>query len=92
MVKLAPELPNRLMQARKMADFTQEQLAVAANISRQTVGAIEKGKYNPSTLLALRFAALLETSVEELFWLSQESIEELEKHKRKLGIVQKGGK
>lgn len=89
MARLTPELSNGLAEARKAAGLTQEQLAVAAEVSRQTVGAIEKGEYNPSTLLALRFATLLGAPVEELFWLTEEAKEELEARGAGLGVVER---
>ncbi|MCA9376229.1 MAG: helix-turn-helix transcriptional regulator [Candidatus Doudnabacteria bacterium] len=46
---------------------TQEQLAEAVGVTRQTVIAIEKGNYTPSVLLALKIANHFKTSVEELF-------------------------
>ena len=52
---------------RAMADLTQEELAQAAGVTRQTIFAIEKGNYTPSVLLALRLARILNHSVEEIF-------------------------
>ena len=52
---------------RAMADLTQEELAQAAGVTRQTIFAIEKGNYTPSVLLALRLARILKHSVEEIF-------------------------
>ena len=89
MARLSPKLSNGLAEARKVAGLTQEQLAVAAEVSRQTIGAIEKGEYNPSTLLALRFAMLLGVTVEELFWLTEKATEELESRRTELGIVER---
>ncbi len=57
--------------------LTQEQLARAAGVSRQTIGAIEKGDYNPSTVLALRLAHLLVSPVERLFSLPASATAEL---------------
>lgn len=90
MSKLDPELSNRLALVRKAAGITQEQLAAAAEVSRQTVGAVEKGEYNPSTLLALRFAVLLGVRVEELFWLEERVVEELVDKRLKLGVSERG--
>ena len=52
--------------------MTQQQLAEAVGVSRQTVNAIESGKFVPSTLLALKIARLFGKSVEELFSLDEE--------------------
>lgn len=49
--------------------LTQQQMADAVGVTRQTIIALEKGEYNPSLLLALQLARLLETSVDELFAL-----------------------
>lgn len=62
-------LANRLRVARAEHDISQEQLAAAAHVSRQTISSIETGQYTPSALLAFRLAAELEVPVAELFWL-----------------------
>jgi len=49
--------------------MSQEELANAIGITRQSVHAIEKGKFVPSTLLAFKLARFFNTSVEELFYL-----------------------
>lgn len=89
MAKLDPELSNRLAQVRRSAGLTQEQLAAAVDVSRQTIGTIEKGEYNPSTLLALRFAVLLGVSVEELFWLREETVGKLSQKREALGVAER---
>ena len=50
--------------------MTQEELAVKVGVSRQTVIAIEKGKYNPSVALAIKIARAFGVSVEEVFSLN----------------------
>lgn len=60
---------NRLRVARAEVRMTQQQLADAAGVSRQTVNAVEAGRFVPSTLLALRFARILAKPVESLFEL-----------------------
>ena len=62
-------LSNRLRVARAERDLSQEQLALAAAVSRQTISSIETGQYCPSTLLAFRLARVLGVRVDELFWL-----------------------
>lgn len=89
MTKLNPELSNRLARVRKAAGITQEQLAAAVEVSRQTVGAVEKGEYNPSTLLALRFAVLLGVRVEELFWLEDGEVDKLVGKRIGLGVFER---
>lgn len=64
-----PRLLNRLRVARAEQDLSQEQLAMAAGVSRQTISSIETGQYGPSTLLAFRLARVLGVRVDELFWL-----------------------
>jgi putative transcriptional regulator len=62
-------LRNRLKVARAEKNLSQEQLAVLAGVSRQTISSIETGQYNPSTLLALLLARHLDKRVEDLFSL-----------------------
>lgn len=49
--------------------ITQEELAVQVNVSRQTIHAIENGKFNPSVRLALYIAKFFECKVEDIFYL-----------------------
>ena len=62
-------LSNRLRIARAERDLSQEQLARAAGVSRQTISSIEKGQYGPSALLAFRLARALGVRVDGLFWI-----------------------
>lgn len=52
--------------------ITQEELAKQVDVSRQTIQAIESGKFNPSTKLALVLAFFFECQVEEIFYLNME--------------------
>ena len=61
-------MKNRLKVLRADRDWTQEDLAQRADVSRQTINAIETGKYNPSLDLAFVLAALFELSIEEVFF------------------------
>lgn len=54
-----------------MKNVTQEELALAVSVSRQTINALEKGKYVPSTVLSLKIARYFEKSVEEIFELEE---------------------
>ncbi len=54
-------------------EMTQEELAKRVGVARQTIIAIEKGKYNPSVALAIRIARVFGVSVEELFSLAEDS-------------------
>jgi putative transcriptional regulator len=62
-------LCNRLKVARAEKSLSQEQLALLAGVTRQTISSIETGQYNPSALLALLLARRLDKRVEELFFL-----------------------
>lgn len=62
-------LRNRLKVHRANLDLTQEQLANLIGCTRKTINTVEKGKYVPSTVLALKMARALQTTVEELFQL-----------------------
>ena len=55
--------------------MTQQQLADSACVSRQTINAIESGKFVPSTLLALKIARIFGKSVEELFSIEEEDLQ-----------------
>jgi len=62
------KLNNNLRRFRfEKGEISQEELARAVGVSRQTIHSIEKGKFVPSTLLALKMAQFFETTVEELF-------------------------
>ena len=64
-------MKNRIKVARAEAGFTQQQLAEKAGVSRQTIIAIESGKYIPSTLLALKFAHIFNKSTDDLFQIEE---------------------
>jgi putative transcriptional regulator len=66
------ELRNHLRQHRARLELTQQELARRCEVSRQTVLAIEKGRYVPSALLAFRMARALGMRVDELFELAEE--------------------
>lgn len=65
-------MKNRIRIARAEVRMTQQQLADAVGVSRQTVNAVESGKFVPSTVLALKMARLFSKSVEEIFVLDDE--------------------
>jgi len=58
---------NRIKELRKSKKMSQEELANICNVSRQTVNAVEKSKYDPSLELAFRLVEHLGVSVDELF-------------------------
>ena len=66
-------LCNRLKVARAEKALSQEQLALLAGVTRQTIGSIETGQYNPSALLALVLARRLDKRVEDLFFLEEKT-------------------
>ncbi len=65
-------MENKIRVARAEVRMTQQQLAEAIGVSRQTINAIESGRFVPSTLLALKMARLFGKPVEELFRLEAE--------------------
>ena len=65
-------MKNKIKVERAENDVTQQQLADAVGVSRQTVVAIEKGKFLPSTPLALKIARFFEKPVESIFILEDE--------------------
>ena len=58
----------RLKAARAARDMSQDQLAKAVGVSRQTINAIEKGDYNPTIKLCLAICKTLNKTLDELFW------------------------
>jgi putative transcriptional regulator len=65
-------LRNRLRVARAERALSQEALANAVGVSRNTIGSIETGRYEPSALLAFRLAEALDVPVARLFWIEGE--------------------
>ena len=53
-------------------EMTQQQLAAAIGVSRQTIVAVEKGKYNPSLELAFQIAIVFDQPLEEVFYVASE--------------------
>ncbi len=60
-------LKNRLEELRKQRGITQEDLADALEVSRQTIGSLENGRYNPSIVLAFKIARYFGLSIESIF-------------------------
>lgn len=69
-------MKNRLEQVRKQHGMTQEELADRLEVSRQTIGSLENGRYNPSILLAFKLSRLFNTSIEDLFIYEEENPDE----------------
>lgn len=65
-------MKNTLKVQRAILDITQEDLAKAIGVSRQTINSIEKNRYVPSTVLALKLSKMFNKSVNDFFELSEE--------------------
>ena len=62
-------IKNKIKLARVEKDLTQQELAEKIGVTRQTIGLIERGEYNPTIVLCLKLSCVLEKSLNELFWL-----------------------
>lgn len=62
---------NRIKLARIELELTQQQLADAVGVTRQTINLIEKGNYNPSLKLCLSICHSLNKTLDELFWIKE---------------------
>ena len=60
-------MKNRLEEIRKSKGVVQEELAIALEVSRQTISSLENGRYNPSIILAFKVARYFDMSIEEIF-------------------------
>ena len=65
-------MKNRLEELRKQRGIRQEELAAALEVSRQTIGSLENGRYNPSILLAFKIAKYFCVTIEEIFIYEEE--------------------
>ena len=65
-------MKNRLEEIRKSRGIKQEELANALEVSRQTIGSLENGRYNPSILLAFKIARYFGMSIEDVFIYEEE--------------------
>jgi len=65
-------LKNKLEEIRKSHGIKQEELAAALEVSRQTIGSLENGRYNPSILLAFKIARYFNMSIEDIFIYEEE--------------------
>ena len=60
-------MKNNLEQLRKQRGIKQEELAAVLRVSRQTIGSLEHGRYNPSILLAFKLARYFGLTIEDIF-------------------------
>jgi len=60
-------MKNRLKEIRSTKGISQEELAEALEVSRQTISSLENGRYNPSILLAFKIARFFQMSIEDIF-------------------------
>ena len=65
-------MKNKLEELRKERGIRQEELAEALEVSRQTIGSLENGRYNPSIMLAFKIAKYFNMSIEEIFIYEEE--------------------
>lgn len=70
---MAPRIQNRVKELRGARGWTQEQLAQAVGVSRQSINSIERERYVPSLELALTFARVFECATDEIFQLERDS-------------------
>ena len=66
-------MKNRLEELRKARGIRQEELADTLGVSRQTISSLEKGRYNPTILLAFRIARYVGMQIEDIFIYEEES-------------------
>ncbi len=66
-------MKNKLEEIRKERGITQEDLAKILEVSRQTVGSLENGRYNPSIILAFKIARHFEMAIEDIFIYEEEN-------------------
>ncbi|HJA52132.1 MULTISPECIES: helix-turn-helix transcriptional regulator [unclassified Massilimicrobiota] len=65
-------MKNRIEELRKEKGIKQEDLAIAVEVSRQTIGSLENGRYNPSIILAFKIARYFHMSIEDIFIYEEE--------------------
>ena len=65
-------MKNNLENIRRENGINQEELAKALGVSRQTIGSLENGRYNPSIILAFKIARYFNMSIEEIFIYEEE--------------------
>lgn len=66
-------MKNRLEEIRKERGIKQEELAAELEVSRQTIGSLENGRYNPSIILAFKIARYFDMRIEDIFIYEEEN-------------------
>ena len=79
-VRKEDDVKNHLEVLRKARGIKQEELAEAMEVSRQTIGSLENGRYNPSILLAFKLARYFNLAIEDIFIYEEERVENEEKN------------
>ena len=69
-------MKNRLEEIRKLNGITQEELASILEVSRQTIGSLENGRYNPSIILAFKLSKYFGLTIEDIFIYEEEKDDE----------------
>lgn len=67
---------NSVRCSRIESELTQEELADKVGVTRQTIGLIEKEKYNPTIVLCLKLCKVLDKTLDQIFWLEDDDNEE----------------
>ena len=67
-------MKNRLEEIRREHGLKQEELADILEVSRQTIGSLENGRYNPSIILAFKIARYFRMSIEDIFIYEEEGV------------------
>ena len=79
-VRKEDDVKNHLEVLRKARGIKQEELAEAMEVSRQTIGSLENGRYKPSILLAFKLARYFNLAIEDIFIYEEERVENEEKN------------
>lgn len=64
-------IKTRIKELRARYDMSQEELARRVNVRRETISCLEKGRYNPSLVLAWKIARVFDTTIEEVFLINE---------------------
>lgn len=70
-------MKNRLEEIRKQRGISQEELAQSLEVSRQTIGSLENGRYNPSIILAFKIARFFGMRIEDIFIYEEQNNEKI---------------